>query len=984
MTHFADDLLGSTAGSPTGGDLHSRLDFAALLDDHERLLKVSTALPALALLPEQVTLREAVSQPFELVLDCVSTSAHFELKSLLGEQMTVSLKQADGRHVPWHGYVKQAAQLGSDGGLARYRLTMGPWLDWLSLRLDSFVFQDKTALQIIEDVFADYPAAQWRWQVSPHTQAALRVRSLCTQYRETDLAFVTRLLAQEGLHYWFEHLGDDAGAQADAGGLARHVMVIADAQAQRTDLGPIRFTAQHPTAFLPGLDGAVIDPITAFMSQRRLTTNAVALGSWDYAKLAGTSATTQTALDLGDVPTLEAYDGAGAYRYADAAGAERAAALALAAAELNAKTFEGVGAARCLRAGATFSLIDHASYGANTSALSYAGALLASRDRADNAFTVLAVQHQASNNLGSQAAQLLGQSTLERGTYKNHFECVLAAVPVVPVHRPAPTAPFALSALVVGVAGEPVTAERGHRVKVQFHFQRGQNPNPGNGPTNFGSDEQGNAPGNESSGTWVRVAGPAAGANWGSLYTPRIGAEVSVQFIEGDIDRPIITGGLYTGPDAKPLAAGIDSGINHPGVIAGLHSQRLDGQGFNQFALDDAPGQLRTRLHSSHTSAELGLGHLIQHSATSAQRGAWRGAGFEAGTQGWASVRAGQGLLISTQARAGTYGSAQGHQMDAAEGIALLKGANDLGQRLSQAAVAVQAQGLSSHDDGQALANYLQAVDPTQDGKHPATVNGQSALQASDGRTSDGDPVPGFAQPVVMLDSPSAILATSPASLHTFAGQALSITAQGDLQQTAAHTYSQASGQTSSFYAHQGGITAFAANGPVSLRAHTDALAILADQSVTITSVNDEIRISANTKIELVAGQSGITLEGGDITFTTPGAFTVHGATHGFEAGGSGAGVLPALPTGGLGDPQNWIEINHRDADNAPMAGQKYKIYFEGGSVISGVLDADGHARHDSVPSKAERVEYEARVPEKEQPWDPLANLVGEVQKQLG
>ncbi len=372
-----------------------------------------------------------------------------------------------------------------------------------------------------------------------------------------------------------------------------------------------------------------------------------------------------------------------------------------------------------------------------------------------------------------------------------------------------------------------------------------------------------------------------------------------MQFTEGDIDRPIISGGLYTGPDAKPLAAGVDSGINHPGVIAGLHSQRLDGQGFNQLALDDAPGQLRVRLHSSHTSAELGLGHLIQHGATSAQRGAWRGAGFEAGTQGWASVRAGQGLLVSTQARAGTYGSAQGHQMDAAEGIALLKGAHDLGQRLSQAAVAVHAQGLSSHDDGQALANYLQAVDPAQDGTHPASVNGQSALQASDGRTPNegsGDPVPAFAQPVVMLDSPGAILATSPASLHTFAGQALSLTTQGDLQQTAAHTYSQVSGQTSSFYAHQGGITAFAANGPVSLLAHTDSLSILADQSVTITSVNDEIRISANTKIELVAGQSGITLEGGDITFTTPGAFTVHGATHGFEAGGSGAGVLPVLP----------------------------------------------------------------------------------------
>jgi type VI secretion system secreted protein VgrG len=955
MTHFADDLLGSTAGSPIWGAISSRLDFAALLDDHERLLKVSTALPALALLPEHLTLREAVNLPFELVLDCVSTSAHFELKTLLGEQMSVSLKQADGRYVPWHGYVKQAAQLGSDGGLARYRLTMGPWLDWLSLRLDSFVFQDKTALQIVEEVFADYPAAQWRVHVSPDTQAALRVRSLCTQYRETDLAFVTRLLAQEGLHYWFEHLSDEAGAQADTSGLARHVMVIADAQAQRADLGPIRFTAQHPAAYLPGLE----DPITAFMAQRRLTPNAVALGSWDYAKLAGTSATTQTALDLGDVPTLQAYDGAGAYRYPDSAGAERAAALALAAAELNAKTFEGVGAARCLRAGARFSLIDHASYGANSSALSYAGAVLASHQRADNSFTVLAVTHQASNNLGSQAAQLLGQSTLERGSYKNHFECVLAAVPVVPVHRPAPTAPFALSARVVGVAGEPITAERGHRVKVQFHFQRGQHPNSGNGPTNFGAEEQGNATGDERSGTWVRVAGPAAGANWGSVYTPRIGSEVSVQFIEGDIDRPIVTGGLYTGPDAKPLAAGIDSGVNHPGVIAGLHSQRLDGQGFNQLVLDDAPGQLRARLHSSHTSAELGLGHLIQHSATSAQRGAWRGAGFEAGTQGWASVRAGAGLLISTQTRPGSYGSAQGHQMDAAEGIASLKAAHDLGQRLSQAAVAVQAQGLATHDDGQAVAKYLQAVDPTQDGKHPANVNGQSALQASDGRTPDGDPVPGFAQPVVMFDSPSALLATSPASLHTFAGQALSITAQGDLQQTAAHTYSQASGHTSSFYAHQGGITAFAANGPVSLRAHTDALSILADQSVSITSVNDEIRISANTKIELVAGQSGITLEGSDITFTTPGAFTVHGATHGFEAGASGNAPLPGLPNSAVSIPPQSAVVQHHYHDDEGVQQARYTAVLGDGQTRRGVTDSAGSVTLDNLPPGPVQIQFE-------------------------
>ena len=143
-------------------DLLSRLDFAALLDQRGRMLKVETALPALALVPERMVLREAVSEPFELVLDCLSTSVRFELKRLIGEQITVSLLRAGGSYHPWHGYVTRAAQLGSDGGLARYRVHMNPWLSFLALRRDSFVYQDMTAQAIVEDVFADYPQANFR------------------------------------------------------------------------------------------------------------------------------------------------------------------------------------------------------------------------------------------------------------------------------------------------------------------------------------------------------------------------------------------------------------------------------------------------------------------------------------------------------------------------------------------------------------------------------------------------------------------------------------------------------------------------------------------------------------------------------------------------------------------------------------------------------------------------------------------------------
>ncbi|WP_310739944.1 phage baseplate assembly protein V [Inhella proteolytica] len=106
----------------------------------------------------------------------------------------------------------------------------------------------------------------------------------------------------------------------------------------------------------------------------------------------------------------------------------------------------------------------------------------------------------------------------------------------------------------------------------------------------------------------MRVAQPQAGANWGQLFRPRIGTEVAVGFIEGDIDRPVITGQHYNAAHLPPWSAGEGSGANHPGVISGVRSQTLDGAGHNHWLVDDTPGQLRTRLASSHGQSELILG----------------------------------------------------------------------------------------------------------------------------------------------------------------------------------------------------------------------------------------------------------------------------------------------------------------------------------------------------------------------------------------
>lgn len=892
-----------------------------LLHQQGRLLQMRSALPWLSLIPERMHLREALGQPFAIALQCLSPSAHLPLHDLLGEQVSLWLLQPDGSERPWHAYVHRADQLGADGGLARYQLQLRPWLSALGLRRNSRVFHDLSVSQILQAVFADHhPHAHWRFELS----APLSGRARCTQYRETDLAFVQRLLASEGLLYRFEHLEGSLAEQADAAGHARHVMVIFDAAAAAPALGPLRFTGRHVTANLPGQR----DSLTAFMVQHQVQANAVTLGSWDHRQLAGVAALNSTA-PLGALPVLEVYDGAGAMRFADPQAADAAAAQALAALALGTVCIEAQGSARHLAAGSSFDLVEHPD--------------------ADGAYTVLAVEHECANNLGAGIARLLGRSELDSGSYTNHIHCVPAATPLRPRHWPKPIAPGLQSALVArSGADQALEVDRDHRVLIRFPWQ----------------DASGDAPAN-AAGTWVRVALPWAGADWGAVLPLRVGSEVTVAFEDGDIDRPLVIGAPYNGQDTPPLAGGVDSGIDHAGVISGWHSQALDGAGFNQWVLDDATGQLRQRLHCSWTGAEIGIGHLIAQDA-SARRGAWRGAGFEANTQGWAVLRAGQGLLLSTTARAGSYGSAQGAQMDAAEALAQLNAARDLGQRLSGAAQAAGAAPQASHDAGQAVPQMLQQIDPAQAGRLEGPLNGQEARADPAGSRNPTTAVPAFAQPVLVLDTPAALAQLSDAGLAQFAGQDLTWVAQGDAHLAAAHTASQVSGRTTSLYTHQGGMQARAAEGQLSLRAHTDTLRLLADQEIQIQSVGDAITISAQTRIALTGGDSSIVLDGADITFTTPGVWTAKGGFKEFLGGANGDAALPSLPQGLASELPVFMELNLHDEWLQPVAGAPYVVVFDDGTRREGVLDANGHARLEGVPNKMAQVFYgeDPREPE--------------------
>jgi type VI secretion system secreted protein VgrG len=923
-------------------------DFASLFGDglsqHARLITLASAqesgLPE-SLVVERFTGHEAVNELFWFEVDALSVSTDLDLAVFIGGELTIGLLQPDGSRRAWHGICTQAAWLGADGGFARYHLRLEPALSLLTLRRDSYIFQDKDARDIVTELLSDYSQVRFEFDLTQD----LAARAVCTQYRESDFEFLVRLLASEGLSWRFEH--DQRGdAASDNHGQARHRLVIFDSMAA----APAR-----PAGDVIRFHGARAadrdDAIDEFRARRQVAANAVAISSWDPSQLLAPSAEQQSQLDAGELPSLPLYDGSGERISTERGVADRHSRLMLQSLELDNKLFEGAGAVRRLAAGHAFQLTQHERY-----------------PDGENGFTVLWVRHEARNNLRTGLADV-ADGAVEDGTYRNTFACVRDTVAIVPAmtSRPHPrTALGPQTALVVGLPDAVSTTTRDHQVKIQFAWQRGTNPNAGG--LWHDTDDKGSAPGDDRSGTWVRVAEALAGPNWGTQFTPRIGTEVLVDFIEGDVDRPVIVAQLYTGSDLPPFAAGVDADVGHPGVLSGIHSQNFDGSGFNQWQLDDTRGQLRMRLATSTASTQLNLGYLVEQQPGSAARGRYRGSGFELRTDAWAVIRGGAGVLLSTRGRQSLGSGVTSTQMDVAEVVSQMKAAHALSETLGGATA--QQQALFSRDAAQAQADLIEQIDPKAKGKHADKVHGQNTFKAATGnRELDPEqPVETFASSIVLFDSAANINWASPASSVIHAGQQLHWISQSDLHFASGYTASLAAEKAVSFFTHSGGMKAIAANGPISLEAHTDQLELLADAEVTIVSVNANIKIEANQKIVLQAGQSAITLEGGNITFACPGKFAVLGSKHGFDSGARQSAELAKLPSSKSSDAttgllsglaagqdhdelteaEDWVEFQLVNNDG-PVQHEKYALTDPNGRVYQGTLDHKGQARIDKI-----------------------------------
>ncbi|WP_167481226.1 type VI secretion system Vgr family protein [Acidovorax cavernicola] len=936
----------------------------ARLSEQARLIKLQlpASAPQNAVVVERFTGTEGINELFDFSIDTLATSSEFDPFALIGEELSLRLLLANGSFRTWHGYLTTVDALGGDGGLARYRLHLQPWLAALGLRRDSFVYAAKNVQDIVSEVFADHTTASFTFEVTQE----MPVRPTCVQYRESDLAFVLRLLAEEGLSFRFEH-EQSTGSEGDAGSAnnsapSHHRLVIFDRAATPPDcaLSQIRFHRVDATEST--------DTITAWSSRRQVATNAVMRNAWDASMLQAPTGAVQSALAMGDVPVLEHYDGAGAQRYADSAAAARRAEQQLVAFESRIKRYGAAGSVRQLGAGERFTLTQHDRYEGNQ-------------------FLALRVRHEAANNLGSQAAQVLEAGELEKGSYRNSFEAQPAEAQVVPLWQPKPTAPEAMVALVVGAdddeAPTAVHTQRDHRVQVRFHWQAQrtaqQQQGPGQGQGQGSLVAAGRHASNRQS-VWLRVAAPVAGPNWGAHHLPRVGSEVLVSFIEGDIDRPVVAQQLYNGQDLPPWSAGTDSSANHAGVLSGWHSRALDGSGYNQWIADDAPGQVRTRLASSHAASQLNLGHLNAQSPDESSRGAWRGSGAELRSDAWVATRAGEGLLISTLAQERAAGSVQ----DTTSVRGQLAGALREAQKLSDAAGGAKALALNATALLQPL---IDDIDPQKNGHYPGNVNGQDAREPKGGNGGDGagaregqDPVPAFARPLMVLDAAMSLNMATPASATVFAGEAIHWTAQAQAHLAAGKTVGLAAGKSVGLYSHEGGIQVIAQEGPVSVQAHTNELEWLAKEGFTVTSSNDEIHVLAQQKITLKGGQTSIELDGANITLKMPALLDIKGTSKSFVGPKGSPAELPYLPVGALTETSPDLELHYTYDDLTPVVQATYKVTFDSGAVLQGMLDQDGYKLLRGVPKGGYRVEYGEDARDWKAP--PLTRNDAEFQKQ--
>ncbi|ATZ68105.1 type VI secretion system Vgr family protein [Acinetobacter haemolyticus] len=830
------------------------------LTAQKRAIHIQFANPSLnqQVFLQKIQGQHAINQGMTAELICLSTNAHIPLKQFIGCQAAIDQVTDTGTLFRTTGIITEAVQGQSDGSLTLYKLKLQDATALWHKRRNSRVFMNKNVLDIVQTLFKE-----WQ-QRSPLFASSLTldlggikqdydIRPFVMQANESDYDFITRLLRSEGIN-WLIDEAQLTIPNSNSPIQAQKLRLIDDNnQYQALDRRIIRYHRSSATE--------QYDSMTNLIAERSLQPTAVHIQRWQADALeqedgAGSVQTKHQHSQQHDVASLGLEDAwciTPAWMQ-DLNGEDGATASGNRQIEkLNqnlshyhdaqAKHFTANTTVRDSQVGYWFKLTEHPE--------------IDQHKGADQEFLIIKKDWFNQNNLpkdlNQQIQKLINQSQWQQDNtltatsisaeerQANQLTLQRRNIKTVPEYHPLQHRPAAhpQRAKVVGPAGEEIHVDEWGRIKVRFLFTRNDDHSHDGGA---GSND------NDTDSAWVDVLTPWAGEGYGARFLPRIGEIVVIDFFDGNIDRPFVTGRLH---EAQRSPTKFDDQGQLPDTkkLAGIKSKEYQGTGYNQLRFDDTTGQISAQLQSSHAASQLNLGKLSHPKAQAESED--RGEGFELRTDQWGAVRAGEGLLITTHSQE----QAQGDHLEAQSAKQQLEGNQNNAKALSEVAKNQQTDELESVEQ---LKEFFELIQ---------------------------EDIARFNEAVLLLSSPNGIgLSTSEdihfsadGQLNQFAGDSINLTTQKNL-------IAQAS-QKISLFAAQGGMKQVAAKGKFEIQAQGDALDVFAKAGIQIISTEDAIYITSPKEIVMKADSSELKLNGSGIFPTTGGKFEVKAGQHLFMGG---------------------------------------------------------------------------------------------------
>jgi type VI secretion system secreted protein VgrG len=495
--------------------------------DH-RLIAVDTPLGKDVLLLQELAGIEAISSLFSYELNLLAyENDSIVFKDIVGQKVTITLNLPDGTPRYINGYVSRFTQGGTDARLfTHYHAQVVPWLWFLTRQADCRIFQNLAVPDIISQVFNLFDFKDFRLSL----KGSYPQLEYCVQYRETSFNFVSRLMEEFGIFYYFDHSTE-----------GKHTMVLADQSSTlpACPSSPVSYDTQV---------GGLEDPevISNWHVGQEVRTGKYTVTDYNFiTPSTSLLANDPTVVDLSASHPLELFDYPGLHTNKDQG--DTVAKVRMQEEEAGYMVVSGEGNCRGLMSGYSFELKNHYRGDQNTN------------------YVVTEVRHFASAGQSYTTAGTLGAET-----YSNHLTCIPASVTFRPPRiTPKPFVQGPQPALVVGKAGEEIWVDKYGRVIVQFYWDRlGQK--------------------NENSSCWIRTSQPWAGGNWGAMWIPRIGQEVLVSFLEGDPDRPVITGRVYNANQMPPYTL---PDYQTRSTFMSRSSKGGGSSNYNEFRFEDLKGQ---------------------------------------------------------------------------------------------------------------------------------------------------------------------------------------------------------------------------------------------------------------------------------------------------------------------------------------------------------------------------------------------------------